>query len=191
MNKKSLEKLTEIVEAGQNGIFTTEKQHGPLLELGLVEVNKSVPDPTNKNKIATRATSKGIAALNIAAVIEEGNEDMPEPTTKPTFELEDDVAIPTVRRGRSGTSRYPFDAMTVGQSFHVAATEETPDPAKGLASTASGANRRYSVPAEDGRLRIDKKGNEVPVMVKTRDFIVRRVDATDVKGEGARVFRIA
>ncbi len=193
-NKKDKQLLAEIVEATDAGSFkyTTAKQREKLLELGLVETNPEMVDPKNKNKIATRATSKGFAALSIAEDAEsaedaetetpEGTEEVTETKTN-EFELETGIAVPAVKRGR-GAGKYPFDAMpapsadddgnAIFASFHVAPTEKRPNPAKSLASTVSSVIRRYK----------DENG------VVTRKFLVRRVDETDPKGEGARVFRV-
>jgi hypothetical protein len=54
--------------------------------------------------------------------------------------------MPPSRGGRN-RSVYPFDALAVGQSFHVPASEAKPNPAKSLASTVSSANKRN---AKDG-----------------------------------------
>ena len=84
------------------------------------------------------------------------------------FEIDDNVPVPTVRRA-SGGSIYPFDALAVGQSFHVPVSEGKPNPAKSLASTVSAATKRSN---------------------GAKKFIVRSVDASDPKGPGARIFRV-
>lgn len=124
-----------------------------------------------------------------------------------------------VRRGRSGG--YPFDGLPAPDaegrmaSFHVAKTADNENPAERLASSVSGARAKYAVQdgdkteevvvktykkGEDGKYLKDADGKRIvesetketrPVMKVTRDFIVRAVDATDPKGEGARVWRIA
>lgn len=98
-----------------------------------------------------------------------------------SFAVEDNVPMPT-GSGRGGNV-YPFDALEVGQSFFVPNSDEKPNAAKSLASTVSSATSRYAVPSEDGATKINKKGETVPVMVKTRKFVVRSVEG------GARVWR--
>lgn len=107
------------------------------------------------------------------------------------FLIENDVPIPAISargRGRGGDV-YPFKVLAVGQSFFVPNSESKPNAAKSLASTVCSATARYAVPAEDGSTKTNKKGEVVPVMVKTRMFVVRRVEEDGVKG--ARVWRTA
>ena len=105
------------------------------------------------------------------------------------FKIEDGIPVPTISgRGRGGNV-YPFDQLEVGQSFFVANSEDKPNAAKSLASTVSSATARYAVASEDGATKTNKKGETVPVMVKTRKFVVRRVEENGVKG--ARVWRTA
>jgi len=86
------------------------------------------------------------------------------------------IEIPARRRS-SKAGKYPFAQMQVGQSFHIAATEENPEPGKRMQSTCSTATRRYKVANSEGVLQV------------TRKFVVRTVDETDPKGPGARIFR--
>ena len=103
---------------------------------------------------------------------------------KTMFKIEDSIPVPTISgRGRGGNV-YPFDQLEVGQSFFVEG-EKTIAP-----STISAATARYAVPAEDGATKTNKKGEVVPVMVKTRIFLGRRkVEENGVKG--VRVWRTA
>jgi hypothetical protein len=134
-----------------------------------------------------------------------------------SFEIEDNVAMPTdaTRRGRSGG--YPFDKLNVGQSFHVAKTTENPNPAERLASSVSGARAKFAIPdgdktetvtvkeyqraegegkgfakdADGKRIVVSSREETRPAMKVTRDFTVKSVGADDPKGEGARVWRTA
>lgn len=105
------------------------------------------------------------------------------------LQIEDNVPVPAISGRGRGCNVYPFDQLEVGQSFFVANDESKPNAAKSLASTVSSAAARYAVPAEDGSTKTNKKGEVVPVMVKTRMFVVRRVEEDGVKG--ARVWRTA
>ena len=185
--------LAEIVAAGANGLFTAVAVHGPLVEAGLVEINPAMVNEAGE--IATRATQAGIESLDNGETI--GNNATSEATSataetekvKTMFQIENDVPVPAISgRGRGGNV-YPFDRLEVGQSFFVPNSESKPNAAKSLASTVSGANARYAVPAEDGSTKTNKKGEVVPVMVKTRNFVVRRAEENGVKG--ARVWRTA
>ena len=105
------------------------------------------------------------------------------------FQIEDSLPVPAISGRGRGSNVYPFGQLEVGQSFFVANSESKPNAAKSLASTVCSATARYAVPAEDGSTKTNKKGEVVPVMVKTRKFVVRRVEEDGVKG--ARVWRTA
>ena len=188
--------LAEIVAAGANGLFTPAAVHGPLVEAGLVEINPAMVNEAGE--IATRATQAGIESLDSGAIVvdnattEANSETAATGKTekvKTMFQIENDVPVPVISgRGRGGNV-YPFNQLEVGQSFFVANSESKPNAAKSLASTVSSATARYAVPAEDGSTKTNKKGEVVPVMVKTRKFVVRRAEEDGVKG--ARVWRTA
>mgnify|MGYP003450421325 FL=1 len=188
--------LAEIVAAGANGLFTSAAVHGPLVEAGLVEINPAMVNEAGE--IATRATQAGIESLDSGAIVvdnattEANSETAATGTTqkaKTMFQIENGVPVPAISgRGRGGNV-YPFEVLAVGQSFFVPNSESKPNAAKSLASTVSSATARYAVPAEDGSTKTNKKGEVVPVMVKTRKFVVRRAEEDGVKG--ARVWRTA
>lgn len=178
--------LAEIVAAGANGMFVPESVYAPLVEAGLVEIN---PAMTNEaGEIATRATQAGIESLDNGATV--GNNATSETAeigttqkAKTMFKIENSIPVPTISgRGRGGET-YPFEQLEVGQSFFVEG-EKTIAP-----STISAATSRYAVPAEDGSTKTNKKGESVPVMVKTRKFLGRKVEENGVKG--VRVWRTA
>jgi hypothetical protein len=177
MAKKKVNAVTlaAIVAATNAGsyVFATPAEVAELLGKGLVEQNPAVAEG---DKIATRATPTGIADASAAQPATEA------PKEKPTFVIEDNIAIPEVKgRGRTGTSTYPFDTMNVGQSFFVAGKE-----AKNLASTISSVNARYSEEIP-GEVRTNRKGKEVPATKQNRYFIARSVEENGVKG--SRVWR--
>lgn len=172
--------LIRIVGAGAEGTHTPAFVHDPLVEEGLVEINLDNIDADGN--VATRATQKGIDQVNNTATVTKGPA-----AAKPSFEIQSDVPMPTVSgRGRSG-SVYPFEQLEIGQSFFVADVEGKPKAGKTMASTVSGANARYSVPSSDGATKTNKNGEQVPVMVPTRHFVLRSVVENGVSG--ARVWR--
>lgn len=177
----TLEKIVEATLDNSVGfLHTSPAVHVPLIEAGLVEINPEIINQAGE--VATRATEKGIAAVNANV--------QPAVTAvagKPSFVLESNIPVPTVKRGGRGGDMYPFDSMEVGQSFFVAATEDKPEPAKSLASTVSSATARYAVPAEDGAMKTNRKGVEVPVMIETRKFVIRSMTENGTKG--ARIWR--
>lgn len=148
--------------------MVTEAEAAKLVKDGLVETNAEIRDG---DKIAARATTKGIEVNTENSG--DNNSGGNTSATTSNFAIDDGITMPPSRGGRN-RSVYPFDALTVGQSFHVPASEAKPNPAKSLASTVSSANKRN---AKDG-------GNK-------SKFEVRSVDATDPRGAGARVWRIA
>lgn len=188
--------LAEIVAAGANGLFTPAAVHGPLVEAGLVEINPAMVNEAGE--IATRATQAGIESLDSGAIVvdkatTEANSAIAETgkteKVKTVLQIEDNVPVPAISGRGRGCKVYPFDRLAVGQSFFVANDESKPNAAKSLASTVCSATARYAVPAKDGSTKTNKKGEVVPVMVKTRQFVVRSVEEDGVKG--ARVWRTA
>jgi hypothetical protein len=74
------------------------------------------------------------------------------------FEIEDGYDINEFKTGTGRASLYPFEAMSVGQSFFVPITAERPNPARSLQSTVSTINRKgdkkYSIRAVEGGARV-------------------------------------
>lgn len=172
--KKDMALLGVIIAAMANAEapyhMATEKEVAGLAKENFVETNAEIRDG---DKIAVRATEAGVAAHTAANAAPtspnatEGNNSMSN-----TFEIEDNIPIPAGRGGRNANV-YPFDALNVGQSFHVPATDERPNPAKSIASTVSSATKRYA--------------DQTPA----RKFSVKSVGEGDPKGKGARVWRTA
>jgi len=188
--------LTAIVAAGANGTFTSPEAHDELVKNGFVEVN---PGLTNEaGEIATRATQAGVDKVAEQTSTEEQPADDEVEEEAPAveketsnasggFKIESGIEMPSVLgRGRGGNV-YPFDQLEIGQSFFVPNSEDKPNASKSLASTVSSATARYSVEAEDGSTKLNKRGEVVPVMIEVRKFIVRSVEESGVKG--ARVWR--
>jgi len=184
----TLENVVEATKAG-SFVYTSASVHGPLIEAGLVEVNPAMSNEAGE--LATRATQKGIemtaTGTQETAAVETAN--AAPVTASGGFAIEAGVPMPSISgRGRTGTT-YPFDKMEAGHSFFVPNSEDKPNAAKSLASTVSSATARYAVPAADGSTKANKAGEQVPVMVETRKFVVRSVEENGVKG--ARVWRAA
>lgn len=190
-------KLIEIVNAGENGMFTPADVHGPLVTDGTVEINPGNVDASGN--IATRATSKGIELVNQSNAAKQTSNT----NSSQEFTLENAKLPPIVGRGRAGTEKYPFDKMEVGQSFFVP-NEGDGSASKSLASTVSSATKRYAeetgetktvtVKGKDGAADTTK---EVPVLRETRKFVVRSRTAAAEAAEGfnhgkdgARVYRV-
>lgn len=195
VSKAQADKLATIVAATNSDAgmcYMTEKSVQVLVDAGYVECNIAMTDPNDAKKVAVRATQTGVAYEHDAPATTEGTTTMESPAT--AFAIEDDVKIPAIKRTGSATSVYPFDALVVGQSFFVPATDEMPNPGKSLASTVSSASKRYAT--ENGTRTINRRNKksgemeqvEVPAYDYERKFMVRSVEENGVKG--ARVWRV-
>lgn len=193
-SKKIVEKtitLTDIVAATKAGtlIYTFPEVHEPLIAQGFAEIN---PEMLDGEAIATRATQAGIDYILA------GNDSVAT-TAKATKANLSSVAagIPMpeskLRIGRK--SAYPFDTMEVGASFFVA-DEDGKDASVTVASVVSNAHAKFAVPDPTGATRLNKKGETVPLMVKTKTFSVRAMTDGAAWGEefagksGAGVWRV-
>lgn len=191
-------KLVEIVQANASGVYpyTSPEYHNPLIAEGLVETNPT--DTDGNGGFATRATPKGIETVNTSAT--NGSPAAAAAAAvaapKPTFTLQAAALPPITGRGVAKAETYPFSLMEVGQSFFVPATAENPNPAKSLASTVSGATKRFAV--DTGQTKPNKAGDgTIKVLKPTRRFVVRARTAEAEAAEGlgsvagARVYRVA
>lgn len=182
-------KLAYVVEQHDGGslAYAEENYFKELVDKGFVEVNTAMA--TDAGDVPARPTEAGIKLIKDNGV----TENVVAPVTEPTFAIEDGIAIPEAKRGGGGGrkgprgSKYPFATMENGQSFFVPATEEMPNPAKTLASTASTAKKAFG--EVTGERTITRKGQTktVPAYTYTRGFIVRAVEENGVRG--ARVWR--
>lgn len=191
LSKGQADKLANIVAATQSEAgmcYMTEKSVQLLVDAGYVECNITMTDPDDAKKVAVRATPTGMAYEETPTTTE-GTKTMNSP-----FAIDDGVAIPAIKRSGSATSIYPFDALEVGQSFFVPATEDMPNPGKSLASTVSSASKRYAT--QNGTRTINRRNKEtgemepveVPAYDYERKFMVRSVEENGIKG--ARVWRV-
>jgi len=170
----TLEIVRQATEAG-NIVYTSAEFHNPLIESGDVEINSGMID--EHGNIATRAIFKETPMIETTEI---------NVTEKPKFEIESDVVIPDRVRKVSGnragrTPVYPFDALEVGQAFHVADKSADKPAAKAMASTVAGANARYAEVVE-GEFRTNRKGVSVPVTKQLRQFKVFEATKTMLDG---------
>lgn len=170
-------------------IYASEKDVAALVKAGHAEVNKDIIDAAGN--FAVRATQAGIDAHNAQVAKEQAKAN--------GFEIESNVEIPEFRRPgnakKAGSSKYPFDALGLKESFFVANSEKTPDAYKSMASSVTAANVRHSEVIE-GETRIGRGGKEVPATRQLREFKAARmsrtvvVDGVETQVEGCRIFRI-
>jgi hypothetical protein len=130
--------------------------------------------------------------------------------------------IPAPPKGKGGKhgSKYPFDTMNVGDSFHIPATLENTNPLASVQSSITMARAKYAVGVVDdngapvmetvtikdyakdaaGKITKDSEGKRIIASERqetrqqtkaVRDWVSAVVDATDPNGVGARVWRTA
>lgn len=203
--------LLAAIAASETGyLMLTQAEGQDIVNNGFAVVDTSIVEG---DTAAVRLTEAGTAEL--AKQNEAPAATATDAAAKASYDIDDGVPMPTgtVRRGREGG--YPFDKLEIGQSFHVAKSADNEDPATRLASSVSGARVKYSVevPGEtetvtkktykrgpdgkgyakdaDGKRIVESEETvTVPKLKLTRDFVCKSVDATDPKGEGARVWRV-
>lgn len=191
--------LREITEAskGPKGMHMANRKMVAHLEtLGLVETN---PDLVEGDTIAARLMP---VAVPVDKLPEPEQSETPvetpvQPETKGTkkmaFAVESGIGITELPK-TSRDARYPFAEMEVNSNFFVPATDKS---YKSLSSAVATAQRRFSVADADGKTRINKKGDTVPVTSFTKKFSIRPVTKghTYSNGfvepeDGSRVFRV-
>jgi hypothetical protein len=208
--------LAAIASAEGGFLMLTQAEGQDIVNSGFAVVDTSIVDGETA---AVRLTEAGTAELakqpDGATPAEGATAPAAADATKASYDIDDGVPMPTgtVRRGREGG--YPFDKLEVGQSFHVAKSADNEDPAARLASSVSGARVKYSVEVPGETETVEKKTYQrgpdgkgyakdadgkrivastetvtVPKLKLTRDFVCKSVDASDSKGEGARVWRV-
>lgn len=224
MDKKSKALMESIHEAmkdlAEPWFMASPAEASKLIEAEFAEQSEAVAKVGKK--IATRLTASGLAAyLELLNENEVGalvpplvniNKNLDLKMSDTAFEIESGIPLPANKR-RGNRAIYPFEALRIGDSFHVSPTEKQPDPVKTVASSVSSANLRYSEPtdqmetfeindfqvdadgkriknAEGGYIKIGVKNVTRPVMRQLRLFTVRQVGDEDRKGPGARVYRV-
>lgn len=188
LNETEMGQLAYIVEQHDDNSFAwaAEDYARSLVDKGYAIVD--ITNATDSGDVPYSPTEAGIKMIKDNAV----SDNVIEPNVA-QFAIESDVPLPEVKRGGGGGrrgkrgSKYPFATMENGQSFFVPASEEMPNPAKTLASTASTVAKDFATP--NGTRTITRKGEqkEVPAYTYTRKFVVRAVEEDGVKG--ARVWR--
>jgi hypothetical protein len=193
LNAKDTARLARAVEgrnSAQGFVYGTKQEYKTLLDAGLVDFDEAKKDG---NKIAMRASDAGLAAFTATqggGTPTNAPAGVVTPTAeKPAFKITKEIPMPKVRRreGESG-SKYPFDALEIGDSFHVPITADMPDPKKSMASSITAAKMRYSNKLE-GQHK-SRRGTMVDNVEFTRNFAVRAVGKDDPEGPGARVWRV-
>jgi hypothetical protein len=199
--------IAASTEPSEGVLMLTQEEAGEAFAAGYVTVDNTIVEG---NTAAVSLTDAGKAALTSTEATPAGA------AAANGFEIDAAIPLPGAgsRRGRSGG--YPFEALEVGQSFHVKPSKED-DTLDALltriSSSVSGARTRFAeetgetetVKVKTYKRKEDGKGfekdaagkriveNEVeetrPKMRVTRDFVAAKVGADDPKGEGVRIWR--
>lgn len=190
LNKKQKELLTQVEIGSHTTVGYVMVPHDDDLKLlidnGDVVIN---PEIAEGDKVAARMKNLGGMP---SAELPNG-----EAPASLVYQLMKGIPMAPAKRGAQKEERYPFSVMEVDESFLVPCTDKFPKPWESFATTVSSATRRFSVKSETGETRKNRKGEEIPVLVPTKKFTLRRVTAGDKypngyveAASGARVFRI-
>lgn len=174
--------LMAIANAGDNG-RVSQADGVPLVDKGFIEVNTG--DVDAEGKALARVTDAGKQYL---ANLNSGTNE-----SKPMFGVMDNVPIPESKRGnRKGAgapTQYPFESMTVGQTFFVGNSAKA-DAAKKLGSTVSQQNMKYRTPTGQtenkevlNRKTKVKEMKDVPLYRQDRKYVLRAIKSGDKLGE--------
>lgn len=204
VNERGLDLAKRLAETG--GMYLTQAEGADLVSAGFATVNV---DDVQGDTALVQLTAAGLALITPATA----------KAAKVVIEIDTDVKMPEAQKKRGGKrgSKYPFDKLEIGASFHVPKSKDMPNPVSALASSLTGARRRYESPVLDSEGKpvmetvtvktyaVDAKGKRVKAngkfvvtgekatqrakVIQNRDFQVFEVGADDPKGEGARVFR--
>lgn len=109
------------------------------------------------------------------------------PLPKPDdFEIEDGIEVPESRRGAQAREVYPFERLAVGQSFFLAPSEHSDNPAKAKQSTVSAMNKRAAEAFEAKKAAGDPEANAEGAVAPK--WTIRPAEKNGVKG--ARIWRV-
>lgn len=155
LNEKEIALLKETVNATNNNtvIYANSGEMVNMVALQLVEGNPQLINPANGG-MAYRATPAGqVYAQNLAAAASVPPAPVPAVPAAPAapavagggFSVGAGFQPPAkgTRRASNNGRTYPFETLELGGYIFVPATEKRPDPKKSLASTISGANKRF------------------------------------------------
>ncbi len=210
-----LNKLKEIIDAtaAETPVYVSQAVGGPMVAAGLIEVQTSVPNPSNSAEVLCRATPAASDYL-IAH----------KPDSKPAgtgYAVITNAVLPPAKRrgnpsGNGAPTKYPFDSLEVGASFFSANSEHKKgDAVKALGSTISAQNKKYSTPTgqektvtravrdkQTHKAVLNADGSkqtetvQLPVLEYSRKFTIRPVEQGVKYGEwtapenGALIARI-
>jgi hypothetical protein len=191
--QKTLLKAVESAGASELGYLETDNSAdlNALKAAGLIDIGSL---GEGKTQVAARMVPNGAVKPNGAAGAAGAETVAAGPAAK--YPLAAGIPIAPALKGGSKKEEYPFSLMQIGDSFLVPVSDEFPEPWKSFASTVSSATRRFAT--KSGEMRKTKEGKDVPKLIPTRKFTMRRVRKNDAYpngytelSDGARVFRTA
>jgi len=197
MIDKMKELQSKMFNEGVTDIYVAKEEVAELGRAGLIEI---AGEPDAAGLLCVKISTKGAELLDSTpsdfpvkeAVVKQTVEvdDLEVEEENSSIEIETGVIIqPIQKKGGRRRETFPFSKLEIGQSFHVKATKENPEPSKKMASTVSSATNRFKIEDPEGGKTTNRNGEVVPLMIKTRVFSLRTVDETDPKGVGVRIYR--
>lgn len=210
--------LLQLISESESGyLMLTQDEGSDIVNAGDAEIRSDIAQVDNT--FAISLTEKGKAVLGAAPA----KQKITRHQLTVSEGVDTSVAMPEglggAKRGRQGGSKYPFDTLNVGESFHIPKSETQANPLGSIQTSISQAHAKFveEVKNEDGStkmhdvvVKIYKRGEDgkfevedgkrvvlssatesQPVMQPTRKFAAANVGSNDPKGEGARVWRIA
>lgn len=220
--------LLKLIAASLTGyLMLTQEEAGDIVAQGLAVVDTTI---TENDTAAVSLTDAGKAAMNEVNTAAEGaggqaaadaaRARLQRAPVTVTQGLRKDIPAPGKKKGGKQGSKYPFDTMEVGESFHIPATMENTNPLASVQSSITQARAKFAVgvvgsdgqpvmeavkvthykkDAEgkyikdaDGKRIVENETSEQRQKMQiTKDFTAAAVDKNDPDGAGARVWRIA
>lgn len=146
IDKAFLKQLVDVMGT-DTVLYVGQVQGQPMLSHNppLIEINPAMTDPNDNSKVACRAL---LAAKDYLAA----NAGTPEATAASNHAIITNAVLPPAKKrgnseGSGAPTKYPFATLEVGQSFFSANSEHKKgDAVKGLGSTVSAQNDKYSEP---------------------------------------------
>ena len=125
-------------------VYMTQEEGMSLAEMGLIQPNVAQVSPINPNAVLVNLTEAGQKRLDQMMKPElplppvQPNapvevEQPPVAVQPPEIQIDTHVPVPKMKRVAPKSKkkpRYPFNELEIGQSFHLPATEDQPEPWK-------------------------------------------------------------
>ena len=210
--------LLQLIKDAPGGyLMLTQEEGSAIVAAGQAAIDPSITADTVNGTVAVRLTQLGNAALAAAPTAAKTGRS----STTVSAILKGGPPPPAAgkRGGFTRGSKYPFDELEIGDSFHLKASLEDANPLTAVQSSLAAAREKYSVPAvdgsgaaimetvkvrtykkdADGKLSKDADGHRILEEAKdvtqqkrnpTRAFVAAAVGADDPEGVGARVWRV-